>query len=114
LLGQSPPITFLAVEDREASRLFYRDDLGLDLQHEEPGVLVWDLNGIMLRMSVLLQVEPAPFTVLGWLVEDIRLHCRRLIDKGSSSSATSLSSRQNPDRRLTRRHPGGLVQGSGR
>ncbi len=82
MLQDSTPITFLATDDRETSLDFFRSVLGLNLLHEEPGVLVWDLAGIMLRMSVLPKVEPAPFTALGWLVDDIRGHCRKLAARG--------------------------------
>jgi predicted enzyme related to lactoylglutathione lyase len=82
MLQNSPPITFLATDDREASLVFFQSVLGLQLLHKEPDVLVWDLAGIILRMSVMPKVVPAPFTVLGWLVEDIRGSCRQLAERG--------------------------------
>lgn len=82
MLQNAPPITFLATDDRDASLDFFQSVLGLRLLHEEPGVMVWDLAGVMLRISVLAQVDPAPFTVLGWLVQDIRGSCRLLAERG--------------------------------
>ena len=52
--------------------MFYRDTLGLRLVSEElPFALVFDANGTMLRVSVVRELSPAQYTVLGWQVPDI-------------------------------------------
>ena len=82
MLTNAPPITFLVTDNRAAAKEFYGSILGLKLLNEEPGTLVWDMNGTVLRMSVLPKLNPAPYTVLGWLVADIRKVCRDLQGKG--------------------------------
>ena len=73
-LAQQSIIAFVAARDPERARKFYRDTLGLRLVHEElPFALVFDLNGTMLRVTIVENLNPAPFTVLGWQVPDINI-----------------------------------------
>ena len=72
LLASCDPIAFVASTDAERARVFYRDVLGLTLSSEDlPFALVFDLNGTMLRVTMVREFSPAPFTVLGWKVPDI-------------------------------------------
>ncbi len=64
-------ITFVGTQSPERARHFYQETLGLELIAAEPSALVFDSKGIMLRVSIVTHFEPAPFTVLGWEVEDI-------------------------------------------
>ena len=50
---------------------FYRDTLGLRLVREEPIAMVFDANGVMLRIQIVSNVSVASYTVLGWNVSDI-------------------------------------------
>jgi catechol 2,3-dioxygenase-like lactoylglutathione lyase family enzyme len=54
----------------EASR-FYRDALGLRLRSEDDYALVFDANGVELRLQKVATVKPQPFTMLGWQVPDL-------------------------------------------
>lgn len=65
-------IAFVTVVDADRAKAFYRDTLGLRLVSEElPYALVFDVNGIMLRLAIGRN-GPAPRgTVLGWAVPDI-------------------------------------------
>ena len=72
VLGACKIVAFVAVTDGDRARAFYRDKLGLRLVSEEPPfALVFDVQGIMLRLSLVKQVTPAGYTVLGWQVPDI-------------------------------------------
>ena len=55
----------------DAARRFYTETLGLRLVAEEQFALVFDLNGVMLRMFKVQELQPARHTVLGWRVADI-------------------------------------------
>ena len=67
---------------RDAARAFYRDTLGLALVGEDPFALVFDANGTRLRVSPVKEMTPAPYTVLGWDVEDIVAKVKDLVERG--------------------------------
>lgn len=72
-LAEQPVIAFVATTDPERARAFYRDQLGLTLVSDElPFALVFDVNGVMLRITAVRDLQPAGYTILGWKVEDIR------------------------------------------
>jgi catechol 2,3-dioxygenase-like lactoylglutathione lyase family enzyme len=65
-------IGFVAVSDPERARDFYGAKLGLPLIQEQlPFALVYDAHGTTLRVTVVRNVHPAGYTVLGWNVPDI-------------------------------------------
>jgi len=72
-------IAFAATRDPAQSKEFYRDTLGLRLVSEElPFALVFDLQGIMLRVTVVKDLKPAGYTILGWQVPDITAGAKAL------------------------------------
>ncbi len=65
-------IGFVSIVDVSRARAFYRETLGLRLVREEPPfALVFDANGIMLRLVMAKELPPAHGTVLGWEVPEI-------------------------------------------
>jgi catechol 2,3-dioxygenase-like lactoylglutathione lyase family enzyme len=71
-LGQYNIIGFATIVDVERAKEFYRDKLGLRLLSEEPPfALVFEANGIMLRLGMGKERPPNNGTVLGWEVPDI-------------------------------------------
>ncbi|MBI4266366.1 MAG: VOC family protein [Acidobacteria bacterium] len=75
-------IAFVGTANAERANVFYRDTLGLRLVSEEPQALVFDAGGRMLRVSIVPQVPPARYTVLGWKVDDIAAAADGLATKG--------------------------------
>ena len=76
-------IGFLTIVDVARAKEFYRDTLGLRLLSEEPPfALVFEANGIMLRLGMGKQLPPAHGTVLGWQVPDATAAVRDLQDVG--------------------------------
>lgn len=71
LLGSSKISAFSATANPERAKTFYRDQLGLKLVGDEPFALVFDANGIMLRVQKVKEVREAQYTALGWNVSDI-------------------------------------------
>jgi catechol 2,3-dioxygenase-like lactoylglutathione lyase family enzyme len=72
-LASSSLVAFVGVCDPDRGKSFYRNRLGLRLVSEElPFALVFDVQGTMLRVTVVPEVKPAKFTVLGWKVPDIQ------------------------------------------
>jgi catechol 2,3-dioxygenase-like lactoylglutathione lyase family enzyme len=71
-LGKYNIIGFVSIVDVARAKEFYRDTLGLRLVSEEPPfALVFEANGIMLRLGMAKELPPAHGTVLGWQVPEI-------------------------------------------
>ena len=82
-LGKYNIIGFASIVDVARAKTFYRDTLGLRLLSEEPPfALVFDANGIMLRLGMAKELPPARGTVLGWQVPDITAAIRELEEAG--------------------------------
>jgi catechol 2,3-dioxygenase-like lactoylglutathione lyase family enzyme len=76
-------VGFLSIVDVARAKEFYRDTLGLRLVSEEPPfALVFEANGIMLRLGMAKELPPAHGTVLGWQVPDIRAAVQDLEQAG--------------------------------
>jgi catechol 2,3-dioxygenase-like lactoylglutathione lyase family enzyme len=81
----APPgdiIALIVTSQPDQARDFYEQKLGLPLVEDEQFALVFDVNGIMLRVTKLETHSPAPFTVLGFDVVDISSEIFRLTTKG--------------------------------
>lgn len=82
-LGTHNIIGFISIVDVSRARDFYRDTLGLRLIAEEPPfALVFEANGIMLRLGMAKELPPAHGTVLGWQVPEIPATVRGLAEAG--------------------------------
>jgi catechol 2,3-dioxygenase-like lactoylglutathione lyase family enzyme len=78
-LGKYNIIGFVTIVDVSRARDFYRDTLGLRLVMEEPPfALVFEANGIMLRLGMAKELPPAHGTVLGWQVPEITATVKNL------------------------------------
>ncbi len=72
-------IAFATIVDVERAKHFYRDTLGLKLVSEEPPfALVFDANGIMIRLGMAKELPKAHGTVLGWQVPQMKIAARDL------------------------------------
>ena len=72
-LAEQPIIAFVPTTEPERARAFYRDQLGLTLVSDElPFALVFDVNGVMLRITAVRDLKPGGYTILGWKIADIR------------------------------------------
>lgn len=82
MLQNAKVMTFVGTRDAAKARAFYRDTLGLTLVEENSFALVFDSNGTMLRVTNVRELNPAPYTVLGWEVPDISAAVRELAAVG--------------------------------
>jgi len=83
ILGGSDLVAFAPTTNPAKAREFYEGVLGLRLlADEKPFALVFDANGIMLRVTTVHELKPQQFTVLGWRVEDIEGTVDRLTPAG--------------------------------
>jgi catechol 2,3-dioxygenase-like lactoylglutathione lyase family enzyme len=82
-LGKYNIIAFVTIVDVSRAKDFYRDTLGLRLVSEDPPfALVFDANGIMLRLGMAKELPPAHGTVLGWQVPEIAATIKNLEQAG--------------------------------
>ena len=86
ILTNAAPIAFVLTRDRARLKVFYGDILGLVLVSEDDFAAVYDLNGIMLRLTTVEDYAASPHTVLGWKVPDIAAASQALADKGVAFS----------------------------
>ena len=83
ILATSKVIVFAPTKDPVTARAFYEGVLGLRLiQDEAPFALVFDANGIMLRLSIGSEAPQTGATVLGWKVTDIESTAESLKQAG--------------------------------
>jgi catechol 2,3-dioxygenase-like lactoylglutathione lyase family enzyme len=80
LLG--PVVAFVATTQADAAEHFYADVLGLRRVSRDPYAVVFDNDGTMLRVAVVEQFQPQPFTVLGWQVANIETAVEELASRG--------------------------------
>jgi predicted enzyme related to lactoylglutathione lyase len=71
MIATSPIIAFIPTKDAAHARTFYEQQLGLRFVSDDTFAIVMDANGTMLRIVRVGEFTPAPFTILGWQVEDI-------------------------------------------
>ena len=73
---------FLPTKDAKRARSFFEGKLGLRFVSEDPYALVMESNGTMIRIANVQEFQPAPYTVLGWEVQDIRQVVTELKTRG--------------------------------
>ncbi len=76
------PILFIATANPDESRTFYTDVLGFSFVADEGFALVFDAGGSPLRIQKVEAHNPAPHTVLGWMVDEIHSAVSYLTDRG--------------------------------
>ena len=75
-------VAFAATTNPERAKEFYSGVLGLPLVSQDAFALVFDANGVTLRVSSVRQVAQAQYTVLGWEVADIAAKVKELAEAG--------------------------------
>ncbi len=75
-------ILFAATANPEESRRFYEEVMGLRFVSDHPYAIVFDINGIMLRVQKVAEVLDLPYTSLGFQVDDLQQSVVELQGKG--------------------------------
>jgi len=73
---------FLPTINAASSKLFYMNTVGLKLVSEDNYALEFAGHGTSLRITTVQELNPQPFTVLGFMIEKIEAQVNSLIDKG--------------------------------
>ena len=71
MLAGSELVAFVATSDPERAHDFYEHTLGLPAIERTQYACVFEAGATRLRVTVVDHVTVAPYTVLGWCVEDI-------------------------------------------
>jgi len=82
MLGSTNIVAFVPTRDAEKARGFYESVLGLRFIKDDGFALVFDANGIKIRVAKAPEFKPLPFTILGWQVSDIEKVVQGLKKKG--------------------------------
>ena len=83
MLGKYDLMAFVSTEGsaKAKARAFYEEKLGLDVLAADDYGVMYDVNGRRLRMSYVQELKPAPYSVLCWVVPDIRAAVAALVLK---------------------------------
>ena len=82
MLKSRPIVAFVATTDPKRAKPFYAKTLGLRLVSEDGFALAFDAGGTMLRVAIVKTLQPAGYTILGWIVPDIATAVRDLVKRG--------------------------------
>ena len=82
MLGGADVVAFVSTTDAARSTAFYGDVLGLALVEQTPFACVFGAPNAELRVTIVSELSPAPYTVLGWRVADVEARARALRSAG--------------------------------
>jgi predicted enzyme related to lactoylglutathione lyase len=82
MLGFCDVIAFVPTVQPEKARIFYETVLGLRFISADTYAMMFEAHGVRLRIATVRELNPDPFTILGWLVPDIAKTIRDLMSKG--------------------------------
>jgi len=84
MLARATLTAFLATTNPKRSKGFYQDTLGLRFISEDQFAIVFNCDGVPLRIQKVENLQPHPFTVLGWQVPSIQKAVSGLLKLGVS------------------------------
>jgi len=82
VLGSTDIMAFVPTKDSGKARCFYEGVLGLRFVSDDGFALVFNANGIMIRLVKTQQFTPVEYTILGWRVKGIEQMVSALLEKG--------------------------------
>jgi catechol 2,3-dioxygenase-like lactoylglutathione lyase family enzyme len=82
MLSSQKLMAFVATRDPARAKEFYGKTLGLRFVTDDGFALVFDANGTTVRIATVRELSPAPYTVLGWEVDDIESAVKELAAAG--------------------------------
>ena len=85
MLANEKLVAFGATTNATRAARFYGEVLGLSRRSEDGFALVFEANGVELRLQKLETLEPQAFAVLGWQVRDVNAVVDALTQRGVST-----------------------------
>lgn len=80
MLDRAELVAFVPAADLGRARHFYETILGLPCVDATAIACVFDCGGTTLRVTKVADFSPAPYTVLGWAVPDLRAAVQTVIE----------------------------------
>lgn len=84
MLGSHNIVAFVITTDPARAKAFYGDTLGLEYVSQDDFAVVFNANGVHIRVTIMRGHTPANHTVLGWNVPDISAAVKELTAAGVS------------------------------
>jgi hypothetical protein len=72
MLGKYDLMAFVSTAEPAKARAFYEGQLGLPVLAADDYGVMYDVNGRRLRLSFVRELQAAPYSILCWVVPDIR------------------------------------------
>jgi catechol 2,3-dioxygenase-like lactoylglutathione lyase family enzyme len=82
MISKGEVMGFIPTTDSARARHFYESILELQFVSDDAFALVFESNGTVIRIAKLETLAPAPYTILGWQVNDIEDEVRTLAGRG--------------------------------
>jgi catechol 2,3-dioxygenase-like lactoylglutathione lyase family enzyme len=82
MLGTCDVIAFVPTVHPDGARAFYETVLGLRFVSSDNYAMMFEANGVRLRIARVEKFTPDPFTILGWIVPDIATAIKDLVKRG--------------------------------
>lgn len=82
MLGTTDIVAFVPTTDGAKARAFYEGILGLRFISDDGFALVFNANGIMIRIVKVQQLTPVQYTILGWQVKEIEKVVASMQERG--------------------------------
>jgi catechol 2,3-dioxygenase-like lactoylglutathione lyase family enzyme len=82
MLAESKMMGFVPTKDSGKARDFYEGKLGFQFVSDDPFALVMRAGQTMIRIAKAKDFSPAPYTVLGWQVQNIEAMVAWLTNRG--------------------------------
>jgi catechol 2,3-dioxygenase-like lactoylglutathione lyase family enzyme len=85
MLGGADVLAFVSTTDAARATAFYGDVLGLALVEQTAFACVFTAPNAELRVTIVSELSPTPYTVLGWRVADVEARARALRAAGAEA-----------------------------
>ena len=82
MISEGKVMGFIPTTDAVRARGFYEDLLGLHVVSDDAFALVVESQGTFIRITKVDKLTPAPYTILGWRVDDIEQEVETLLAGG--------------------------------
>jgi hypothetical protein len=82
MLGKYDLMAFVSTAEPAKARPFYEGQLGLPVLAADDYGVMYDVNGRRLRLSFVRELQPAPYSILCWVVPEIFSVVADLMAKG--------------------------------
>lgn len=82
MLSSGKLVGFVPTKDSKRARSFYEDKLGFHFVSDDQFALVMRAGESMIRIAKAQNFTPAPYTVMGWEVDDIEAVVTWLASRG--------------------------------